>query len=274
MKLYRFEKFDAKRVDSLRRGSVWMSTPDQFNDPFDCKLKTYTESMMAVFTTDSYREAVKGLYKNASDYLNDWPSLTWVYNKKILDRIFKWMEAEQFDSFLYKDAVNEILDHIRNFRMTCFIDGSPNDTIMWSHYAANHSGFCVEYEVDEKLIDTDSDGTFYISPVVYSSRLPEFDTMEMLLTPSEFAMRYLLSKGINWAYEREYRLINFTEGSSQEVSLPAGIHPTAVYAGLRANKNTHELECIASELGLDFYRIERHQYLSELKAVKAPPNTR
>ena len=33
--LYRYEKFSPKRLDTLKKGQIFLSTPDKFNDIYD-----------------------------------------------------------------------------------------------------------------------------------------------------------------------------------------------------------------------------------------------
>ena len=37
-KLYKYRQFSDNHLDALRRGVLWMSTPDRFNDPYDASV--------------------------------------------------------------------------------------------------------------------------------------------------------------------------------------------------------------------------------------------
>lgn len=64
---------------------------------------------------------------------------------------------------------------------------------MWSHYAKSHTGVCIEFDAQVfPLKHADS--------VRYESQYPVYD----LATTNE---QPLLTKAVDWAYEREWRLV-------------------------------------------------------------------
>ena len=72
------------------------------------------------------------------------------------------------------------VDFIRNmpFRISCFSNFNDEEelgknTTMWSHYADNHTGFCIKYSTkfnSEIYNDVIRCGLF---PVIYTSRIPK-----------------------------------------------------------------------------------------------------
>jgi len=72
----------------------------------------------------------------------------------------------------------------------------PDSTLMWSHYAANHSGICLEFDVDNPLFRN-------ARPVRYRSTYPEWALHDI----EENILELVLTKSMDWAYEREFRLI-------------------------------------------------------------------
>lgn len=72
-----------------------------------------------------------------------------------------------------------------------------NDSIlMWSHYANEHRGICVGYSLKDIL----SHCTIF--PVIYDDKLPQFDE-NAAVSPT------VLTKYIDWSYEKEWRIINY-----------------------------------------------------------------
>ncbi len=69
-------------------------------------------------------------------------------------------------------------------------------TLMWSHYAKNHTGICLEFHVSNHLF-------LKAMPVSYEIKYPQFhiDTMY------EHATQVVLTKADCWRYEDEFRLI-------------------------------------------------------------------
>jgi len=81
---------------------------------------------------------------------------------------------------------------------------------MWSHYADGHKGLCIEFSAsNESYLD------FFgrAHPVDYQSDLPvlNFYTDH----PLDKVQKYLLTKAIDWSYEKEYRIIEKNRNRKQ-----------------------------------------------------------
>jgi hypothetical protein len=88
-------------------------------------------------------------------------------------------------------------------RIYCLAE-DPLSTLMWSHYAADHTGICLEFHLSNFLF-------MKVRGVVYDEQFPA-------IVPNEFfdrALDMILTKAKCWEYEREFRLIggpHFQEG--------------------------------------------------------------
>lgn len=78
----------------------------------------------------------------------------------------------------------------KQFGILCF-SRSWQNTVLWSHYAANHRGICLGFEVDDQ----------YLRPITYvKERLP------LSVPITEAAIQQLLyTKYKDWSYEEELR---------------------------------------------------------------------
>ena len=107
--------------------------------------------------------------------------------------------------------------------MTCFTE-TNNNTLMWSHYAEQCRGFCIEYDI--KRMKDENEATGHLFPIIYKNRRLirrdinslieshialkdaihgnyEYDGRESL----EDILPLFLIKGKMWEYEREWRII-------------------------------------------------------------------
>lgn len=102
---------------------------------------------------------------------------------------------------------NEKNDFLNNSQISCF-SRTPNEPLMWSHYSDKHNGVC--YCFDEiELFCTDG-LTDHFGDVIYSSHLPEIYYTEGNTTLQDWnreLFRVLMTKSLNWVYEKEVRLI-------------------------------------------------------------------
>lgn len=127
---------------------------------------------------------------------------------------------------LDKDLKHDLLFFKSFFKVSCFT--SKNDScLMWSHYANEHKGFCVEYYIEENDVN--------LLPVIYNTErkqlekevLEQVDSFIRSNTTWKIMRDSLLTKSIEWSYENEWRLFSPEKNSNTEVTLKI----KAVYFG-------------------------------------------
>lgn len=108
--------------------------------------------------------------------------------------------------------------------MACFSE-TPSNPLMWSHYADSSRGFCVEYDI-KRLKKHPFDLRQHLFPVLYSEKRLFSHDLEMLVEshrnlkraiqesddydgPLEYddVLPLFIVKGIEWAYEQEWRIV-------------------------------------------------------------------
>src|ERR1017187_9147208 len=103
----------------------------------------------------------------------------------------------------------DFLKMIRNrWRIYC-LTPIPHSTLMWSHYADNHRGVCLEFSVDDPIFG-------FAQEVTYLSSYPQWAPHSLMSTDQP---PVLLTKSDDWEYEREYRITGLAEGVSRPVGL-------------------------------------------------------
>jgi hypothetical protein len=94
------------------------------------------------------------------------------------------------------DACSRVLgEQISKRRLYC-LTPFPDSTLMWSHYAANHRGTCLEFDKNNALIGR-------ARPVRYSKTYPEWTPQTAIDDP----LKLVFTKSMDWSYEREFRII-------------------------------------------------------------------
>jgi len=170
-----------------------------------------------------------------------------------------------------------------NIRMACnigcFTDEIEENIPMWAHYANQHKGFCIEYEVINKEL---------IYPVYYTDSRIETVIFEDLVkellykkiysddTESEKRLKRMQSiinisfciKHESWKYENEYRLFynEFTKYISKIeenkngvlVKLEdVGLKIKSIYTGLNCNgHDKRKFKTICKNLNIDMYEAK------------------
>lgn len=119
-----------------------------------------------------------------------------------------------------ENRLKRIMENIRQNRIASF-SSRRNIPLMWFHYADGGRGCCIEYELDEKLLES----------VNYSLSWIEDSTQ---FDEDAIIKKVLLSKHPDWNYEEEIRHIS-----------PSGSYiigrVTNLYVGKRCNDRTFSL---------------------------------
>lgn len=109
--------------------------------------------------------------------------------------------------------------------MTCFSETNSN-LLMWGHYAQQHKGFCVEYDLQKLMSEDHSliDPIGHLFPIVYrNKRQPARDLSALAKSlstlnadirdhsectePLNDILPLFLVKSKDWEYEKEWRII-------------------------------------------------------------------
>jgi len=199
--IYKYQALSAHSLASLLNGTIWMAKPCTFNDPFDCALMLDKGKM---------KESIAFAVSQAIERFNPMgPMPNSVFDAPPGD-------AETFND--YREKTYKMVQK-RGF---CSFSAVPDHLLMWSHYADQHRGVCVEYDCRE--------GTAmrtHLSPVKYEDEMPSL-SMSDLHHSNTFEPLWL-TKAKPWAYEQEWRL-QWSEGNC---SIPAPSDVTAVIFGAR-----------------------------------------
>ncbi len=176
----------------------------------------------------------------------------------------------------FRNATNEAMENTRRiisqkFRVTCLSE-KMDCPLMWSHYANKHYGFCAEYDftpstpwVYRKYPDLALAQAF-LFPVHYSKDRPLISNtlfnaktmiklMKTKTLPQETMIKILLGllyKSEEWAYEREWRILLFSEGEST-MKLPS---PRRIFIGANMGEIAKEkIMSVAKLKGIPVYQM-------------------
>ncbi len=199
------------RLETVNEKKLWYSAPCKFNDVFDSDFPVDED---AVF---------KGIVKRVSG----------VNGLRIGSPMWKQIRAQKAQIM---SSFKKSMDETRcTTGVVCFSE-SCDSLLMWSHYANNHQGFCVEYE----LLRFNTELKYTPVPVIYSDKRVRLSTINLDQTDSfafNFLVEGLTSKSLEWSYESEWRIIRDQNacGSAWDKekhgALLPSIEPSAIILG-------------------------------------------
>jgi len=185
--LFKFYSPTAENIIDVKKQRLWFSHPKSFNDPFDCNtgydatsyeklsLLEYIKQNGFVDESNKKHGFTKSefyrIYNSTTEYICAWSNKKeeyWSVIYKLSDQ-----KSKEFQDKLYslranfRNEVETKINKLRdvNIRIACFSELDSNNfppksndfkhmIQMWSHYADNHKGFCVEYDIS--IINPDS----------------------------------------------------------------------------------------------------------------------
>lgn len=161
--------------------------------------------------------------------------------------------------------VNKLRDQ---FRICCFVE-HPTSPVMWAHYAGNHTGVCLDYDLSPEAHSFvhDADHTNHSTvlrrflPMTYTDSAIQFDSWIEALSGKEapfietgwMGKALLLGKRTDWSYEREWRWL-IHRRSEMGFSISEGLpylKLSRIILGLHTPKNAKPIFrfCCVTEKG-------------------------
>lgn len=262
----------------LCTGTVWLAAPSTFNDPFDSSL-----------TLDSLTTLAHVAGTVDLTTIEDWSSLGLSHDdlvafmrgtpdKELIQKLVSAApESERIELRRVIEVVPGILATMMNeqlqrlqlvmqlgTKIACFTEQATS-MLLWSHYAASHQGFCVEYDIESMPADVPQRHLLF--PVYYKAA--RFDpTPRMVNTVSDptkvpnHVIAAAIHKAPEWAYEHEWRIVNPDGSDLPGLSVPMA-RPRRVHAGARMTPvDRARLGAICQQIDIRVcdVRLSQHRY--------------
>jgi hypothetical protein len=175
--LYKYRAINKRLIESLINQTLYFARPDALNDPFDCRIDLQKAFRRAEMSARGGRRDFLSSFLATPEFFRNWRST------------FDAMGA-------------------------CCFSRTFSETLLWSHYAEEHRGVCLEYQFRGASlkgdITTAQNVEYLDDPLV--PWLVEKAPMDMTEFAKELAIRYLRTKCPAWTYEQEARIIRQESG--------------------------------------------------------------
>ncbi|RIJ50644.1 DUF2971 domain-containing protein [Maribellus luteus] len=209
--LFKFFPPSQYSLINLENDSLFLSSPRNFNDPFDSFVCIEAEKFKKIYLLKRLKELnliskVENEDKiSEKEYYQLYHSWTkeseppFMLNKRrpkhFIFALFdiRNKKSGSLSSLLYEiveEARRECrkkIDYIRNmeFKISCFSNFEDetellNNTTMWSHYADNHQGFSIKYKTDFDNIVNGKAIKCGLFPIHYTAKVPQISPRELM----------------------------------------------------------------------------------------------
>lgn len=317
-KLYKYRTPEKRNFDAFRNDQLWGGSILSFNDSLECLPYYDRDKVNDEIDQEFSPEIIIPIVEQINS--GSMPeSFTKLLSKEYLDNLKEKLSLitspKDIENNLaisknqiipqLKKIVDEleiaffegILENAIKYKIACLSE-TNSSSLMWGHYANNHRGFCLEYDISLVLEDCHKNCTDIkycaefmmkpaIAPVVYNAE--RFDATSAFVSmimnyikdickiDSEYyysdlllAVKVLLTKSKDWAYEKEWRIFNKEECSVQHNPL-LNIRPKAAYMGIRMSpEHKTAIKEICKDKGILCYQMVPQYFNSsyEIKPIE------
>ena len=194
--LYKYGKFDEYTEKLFTHNEIYFSSPNEFNDPFDSKPRIICEGnkqQIENYLFELYRKKYPGRSK-----------------EEILADVKREIITKGKEGIVLKEALetSKDRDRIRKMLGICCFSEKRGNILMWAHYAKQHTGFCLEFDIDNDFFRPITRAI----KVEYDAILPEINVMQLDSYPGGKLGEALLIKADDWQYEQEWRIVDYEKG--------------------------------------------------------------
>lgn len=250
MKLYKYRSLSGSQRSwtekIIKDRELYFAAPSKFNDPF--------EFLFQLTFTGTPEDKMDFLSKTSPEIFE----LLQSYKKADRDDYLSKLNSSAFEN-----AVNNWTNKIKNQTGVLCLSDSPYNINMWSYYADNNYGVCLEFEFDEEPF---ANSEFKVE---YSEQIPVIDYFKQNPSKlSETAKVFTNTKYFSWEHEKEYRMISSSAGAIKfnDTSLKG------VYLGLNFNLKDEFIDLLRKEFpSINVYLLKKSKTKYELEAKDKMP---
>jgi hypothetical protein len=247
--LYKYrDTCNENHIQSLKEKYIFIPSPIEFNDPFDCKMPMDFESV----ADDIY---LQRLFAQKIAILAKTPQSKF---EELVEKILSSGKLRNKD-FLLKMEQIQIEEMSKDLGVFC-LSKESNNLLLWSHYANSHKGFCVGYnpiEIHKAL------GYPTMGPVNYCNVYPLVSSVE---NPEKTSYIQVFHKSIDWYYEKEYRYIKYNF-ANKKISIPKEAIKEIYLGSMISEDDRRLIEEIRNNTYPDahLYRYSKSKYRFEME---------
>ena len=213
--LFKYRSFDKedRSISALVNRELWFSTGDRFNDPFDCTINlpmvwASRESIRSFILESSNLEPILIAAGVPADKLND------IADSKVEGILSNPALFESENA----DTLYEIMSQNLAKAIVFCLSKTESNTLLWSHYAENHTGFCVRFKKKNLLKSLD---LYHHGDIDYTYK--PFNVLKDIYSNIDalhIAKIICFRKSPDWKYEEEYRLVHSELSEKESLAKP------------------------------------------------------
>jgi len=243
---YKYRSLNAEHRENtfsiVLDAKIWFARATELMDPFEVVFSFTPESL-----EESCIRTFAGVHSTSYDEAKIF------YNKLISSG--KWT---------VEDSVRQTINVQKRKLLICSLTKDNENILMWSHYASNHRGICIEFCIKDDYNFYEQSGHNIncdrcLYEVEYSENLCTVDLNAE--NPASELKKAPTRKYCDWKYEKEYRLILMDNGNSTTKGELIPFNRkilTGIFMGMDISvDDKNYCSSICKELGIALYSSKR-----------------
>jgi hypothetical protein len=191
--LFKYGRLGEHSESLFSTATIWFASPPSLNDPFECK---------PWFEFDGTDEQIVGVLVRVLRRQD--PARLQV--DTLAAAISMLRDGRSKDPRFWSFFRNEVTKLIATKIGLCCLTTTNTNILMWSHYASDHQGYCLEFAA--------TDATPFFGEAQKVSYSKEFPVVNFFDTPHDAQVDLIfLTKFEGWNYEEEYRIVDHQAGA-------------------------------------------------------------
>jgi len=259
--LFKYKRLNETSIETIRESYVWLANIADLNDPFECSLQLDYHEWSRVFFTDvKFQKSFEEKYGIRLSKQDIRYIVTNIDPNKVYHEICKMnnivpnINTEKQQEII-ENGWAEILEETNHLIKISSFSELNDSLLLWSHYADEHKGICIEYDI----VNEPSEIRAFLLPIIYSDTIHKVGFFEDLSALKKIGSTLIKAK--DWEYEQEWRLAFFRNGNKFSGKLPVS-KPKGVYLGTRFHLNDLKIQEQLFELldknGIPYYLMSKH----------------
>lgn len=286
-RLFKYRRFCKDHIDALKRNVLWLSSPDRFNDPYDAAVRFDLDRLWV----DNYTiEEFIGVIKERTKKKRNWeppplvhPIRSDQWRKKIFAELLMGMDSSSKEKLIayirkfFREHHNEQMQRMSRLFRSGFgvlsLSENCSSHLMWAHYSDSHKGFCIEYNIS--CVAPDDFLSRFCFPVFYTRKLRDATRYVTSKNTEDlnnlFGILMCLMKNDEWAYEREWRIVDSVgaRNANRELVMPT---PSGIIVGLNvASKDEADMRAFCQKQKVPLRKMSQLSGSFELDMVDLMP---
>jgi hypothetical protein len=180
-------------------GSVLrLNSPSTFNDPFEM-----AAHFVMTATDEEKRARFESLVREQAPHLG---------SRAVQAHVESFMAA---DESYFTPTWQQSLKSVRDIAGVYCFAGNAKSTLMWSHYASNHKGVCLQFE---RVLDITT-----LSHALHVNYVPDLPVLNWIVGFHQGIGEMMFSKHPCWEYEQESRIMIYGQAGRDRPFAPQAL---------------------------------------------------